>query len=132
MSKTENSDIESINAPEVMYSANSIMAWLCIDAPGYRKLREYVVRNLEFNINNNETLVRKIITSKQFKLKNNGIHNQIKEYLDSLPDYETWFTLVWVNNPKITHEIDGIETYPLNQEAEDLFNLIKVYYENYN
>lgn len=124
MSKTENSDREGFNAPGAMYSTNSIMAWLCIDAPGYRKLREYVVRYLEFNVINNEILVRKIISRKQIKLKNNGIHDQIKEYLDSLPDYETWYSLVWVNNPSITHEIDGIETYPLNTIAEYLFKLI--------
>ena len=126
MSKIESNGIETINAQEVMYSANSIMAWLCIDAPGYRKLREYVVNSLKYDPINTEILVRKSIASKQIKLKNNGIHDQIKEYLHSLPDYETWYSLVWVNIPSITYEIDGIETYPLNQEAEDLFKLIKV------
>lgn len=126
MSKIESNGIETINAQEAMYSANSIMAWLCIDAPAYRKLREYVVNSSKYDPINTEILVRKSIASKQIKLKNNGIHNQIKEYLDTLPDYETWFTLVWVNNPKITHEDNGVETYPLNQEAEDLFKLIKV------
>lgn len=126
MSKIESNGIDDLNSSGVMYSANSIMAWLCIDSPGYRKLREYVVKGSDYDPTNTELLVRKTITSKQIKLKNNGIHNQIKEYLDTLPDYETWFTLVWVNNPSITYEIDGEPLYPLNGKAEDLFKLIKV------
>ena len=126
MSKIESNSVDDLNSPEAMYSANSIMAWLCIDTPAYRKLREYVVKNLEYDPINTELLVRKIITSKQINLKNNGIHDQIKEYLNTLPDYETWYSLVWVNNPLIIHEINGEASYPLKPEIEDLFKLIKV------
>ena len=126
MSKIESNGVNTFNSPEAMYSANSIMAWLCIDTPAYRKLREYVVKNLEYGSINTELLVRKIITSKQINLKNNGIHDQIKEYLNTLPDYETWYSLVWVNNPLIIHEINGEASYPLKPEIEDLFKLIKV------
>ena len=118
--------INDLNNPESKYSANSIMAWLCIDAPAYRKLREYVVNNLQYSPKNSEITIRKIITSKEIRLKNNGVHDQIKKYLDTLPDYDTWYSLVWTLNPSITHEVDGVSLYPVKSEAEDLFNLIKV------
>ena len=127
MSKIESNGVNTLNNPEAIYSATSIMAWLCIDTPAYRKLRKYVVKNLEYGSINTELLVRKIITSKQINLKNNGIHDQIKDYLDSLPDYDTWFTLVWSNNPDINSEDSkGNSHYPLNPKIDDLFNLIKV------
>ena len=127
MSKIESSVIETINVQEAIYSANSIMAWLCIDTPAYRKLREYVVKSLKYDPINSELLVRKSIANKQIKLKDNGIHNQIKEYLDNLPDYHTWFTLIWCLNPKLESEdSEGNSHYPLNAEIENLFNLIKV------
>ena len=127
MSKIESNGVNAFNSPEAMYSANSIMAWLCIDASGYRKLREYVVKNLKYDPINTDLLVRKTITSKQINLKNNGIHNQIKDYLYNLPDYHTWFTLVWTNNPDINSEdSEGNSHYPLKQEIDDLFKLIKV------
>ena len=118
--------INNLNDPVNKYSANSIMAWLCIDSPAYRKLREYVVKNLKCSPLNTELTVRKIITSKEIGLKNNGIHDQIKKYLDTIPDYDTWYSLVWTLNPSITHEVDGVSMYPFRSEAEDLFNLIKV------
>lgn len=127
MSKIESSGIDTINAKKVIYSANSIMAWLCIDAPAYRKLREYVVKSIKYDPINSELHVRKAIANKQIKLKDNGIHNQIKEYLDNLPDYHTWFTLIWSNNPDIVSEdSEGNSYYPLKVEVESLFNLIKV------
>ena len=79
MSKIESDGIETINAQEAKYSVDSIMAWLCIDAPGYRKLREYVVRNLEFNVINNETLVRKTIASKRIKLNQENNYETINK-----------------------------------------------------
>lgn len=126
MSKIESNGTDTINVQDVIYSANSIMAWLCIDASAYRKLREYVVKSLKYDPLNSELLVRKSIANKQIKLKDNGIHKQIKEYLDSLPDYHTWFTLVWSNNPDIISEdSEGNGHYPLKQDIDDLFKLIK-------
>ena len=123
---TTDAFINDLNNSKSKYSANSIMAWLCIDTPAYRKLREYVVKNLKYHYENSELTVRKIITSKEIGLKNNGIHNEIKEYLDTIPDYDTWYYLVWSINPSIDYEYDGISLYPLKPEIDDLFKLIKV------
>lgn len=127
--ESETSGIDKSNNPT--YSNESLVAWLCIDIVSYRKLKEYVVKQHKNGIYDPKLFgdldIRKAIANKQIKLKDNGIHNQIKEYLDNLPDYHTWFTLIWSNNPDIVSEdSEGNSYYPLKQNIDDLFNLIKV------
>lgn len=131
MSKIESETSSTDDINKLIYSNMSLMSWLCIDNVSYRKLKEYVFKQSKNGIYDPNLFgdldVRKAIANKQIKLKDNGIHNQIKEYLDNLPDYHTWFTLIWSNNPDINSEdSEGNSYYPLNPKIDDLFNLIKV------